>query len=65
MITITDVNRFNNTLEINGLSTDTKPIETIEYKNSTYRIINGSTLYEMDSKKVYTYDEENHQWRDA
>ena len=36
------------------LSTDTKPTEHIQ---------NGSTLYEMDTKDLYMYDEENNTWR--
>ena len=40
-----------------GLSTDTKP--TIEeYPNMR----NGSSFFEMDSKKLYFYDAENEQW---
>lgn len=35
------------------LSTDTKPVG----------MTNGSTLMEMDTGKVYMYDEENEQWR--
>ena len=45
-------------LELYGLSTDEKPIE--KFKN-TY-IGNSSTYYEMDSKKCFVYDEENHRW---
>lgn len=45
-------------LELYGLSTDIKPIEKF---GSTY-IGNASTYYEMDSKKLFIYDEENHQW---
>lgn len=36
------------------LSTDTKPTEGWA---------NGSTLLEMDTKKVYVYDAENEVWR--
>lgn len=37
------------------LSTDTKPGQDDE-------IINGSTLYVMDTKEVYMWDEENSIW---
>lgn len=36
-----------------GLSTDTKPSGTG---------LNGSFYYEMDTKKVFLYDEENSRW---
>ena len=36
------------------LSTDDKPTD----------VANGSTLIEMDTKKVYFYDEEGSQWRE-
>ena len=45
-------------LELYGLSTDTKPIEKFE----NVFIGNASTYYEMDSKKLFIYDEENHKW---
>ena len=35
------------------LSTDTKPTG----------MANGSSLTEMDTKKIYMYDEENEEWR--
>lgn len=37
------------------LSTDVKP---------TTGILNGSVLIEMDTSKVYFYDEANSQWRE-
>lgn len=45
-------------MELYGLSTDEKPIE----KFGTIYIGNASTLYTMDDKKAYIYDEENHKW---
>ena len=45
-------------MELYGLSTDEKPIK----KMGTVFIGNASTYYEMDSKKLFIYDEENHQW---
>ena len=37
------------------ISADTKP---------TTGIVNGSTCIEMDTKKVYIFDEANAQWRE-
>lgn len=62
MITIDGINRFNNSLNIIGLSTDTKPIEEVEYQGVTYKIRNGSTFYEQDTQTAFMYDEENHIW---
>ena len=39
-------------------STDDKP--TVKFKGT--KIENGSTIYEMDTKKVYMYDSENDLW---
>ena len=39
--------------ELKGLSTDKKPIKDIP---------NGSSFYEMDTKKVYMFDEQNNKW---
>lgn len=41
-----------------GLSTDDKPTNT--YKDM--KIANGSTFFEMDTKTVKFYDEENNAW---
>jgi len=38
--------------DIRGLSTDTKPLD----------VPNGSSFYEMDTKKVYMFDAENVVW---
>lgn len=45
-------------VELYGLSTDEKP-ESV-FNGSA--IGNASTFYEMDTKKLYIYDEENHRW---
>lgn len=45
-------------MELYGLSTDEKPIK--EFNGNL--IGNSSTLYTMDDKKAYIYDEENHKW---
>lgn len=45
-------------MELFGLSTDEKPIQKFEDNF----IGNASTYYEMDTRKSYIYDEENHKW---
>ena len=42
-------------LTITGLSTDTKP---------TVGVQNGSAFIEMDTSKLYFYDEENQTWEE-
>ena len=41
--------------EMYGLSTDTKPTD----------VNNASTFYEMDTKKIFIFDEENRVWHDV
>lgn len=48
------------TVELRGLSTDTKPTEI---NNKT--IDNGSTFIEIDTGKIYFYDLENEQWKEV
>ena len=48
----------NGVLVIDGLSTDTKPLVTVD----NAPIKNGSVFYEMDTQNVFKYDEENRQW---
>lgn len=45
-------------LELCGLSTDEKPLETVE----GMPIVNGSTFLEMDTKKVFIYSQVNKTW---
>lgn len=45
-----------NTYEMAGLSMDSKPV--------TADVGNGSSFIEMDTSKVYFYDEANSQWRE-
>lgn len=45
-------------MELVCKSTDDKPTKTFEDR----AIGNGSTLYEMDTKKIYIYDEDEHKW---
>lgn len=47
-----------NILEITGLSSDEKPVESIESKVIT----NGSIFEELDTGKIFKYDEENKRW---
>lgn len=44
--------------EFYGLSTDEKPIEHFE----GVKIVNGSLFYEIDTKNIYMFDEENKIW---
>lgn len=46
--------------ELRGLSTDTKPTE-IDGKT----INNGSVFIEIDTGKIFFYDLENEQWKEA
>lgn len=50
---ITTINE--KTYEFRGLSTDEKPIE---------RIGNGSIFIEMDTGKVFIFDEQNKVWKE-
>ena len=60
MVSVTSYNgkAVTGLLEIVGLSSDDKPIETV----GDYYIMNGSTFLEMDTGIVYFYDEEAQQW---
>lgn len=59
MITIaSDVEGKRAPHEFFGLSTDEKPIG----KLGNVKIANGSVFIEMDTKKIYMYDEENQTW---
>ena len=46
--------------ELRGLSTDEKPIEI-----SGKQIDNGSIFIEIDTGKIFFYDLENKQWKEA
>lgn len=61
MITIQKIGSNYNVgvLELVGLSTDTKPTEQIDGTNIT----NGSSIFEMDTGKVFMYDAQNKTWR--
>lgn len=45
-------------ISFKGLAADTKPTVTFE----GLKILNGSSFMEMDTKKLFFYDEENSQW---
>lgn len=62
MITIIDVNKFNNTLTMYGLSTDAKPTDKFTFYEKDYLITNGSTFYEMNTKTAFLFDETNKVW---
>ena len=47
-------------LDLNGLSTDTKP--TVSFEG--LKLTNGSTFFEMDTQNVYFYDEAADDWLD-
>ena len=55
MVTITRIGGLTEDrgAELKGLSTDEKPIKDIP---------NGSSFYEMDTKKVFMFDEQNSKW---
>ena len=47
-------------IELRGLSTDRKPLK------KDYRLLgNGSTMLEMDTAKLFMYDEEHDCWLDV
>ena len=45
--------------DFRGLSTNTKPT-----KATGKEVENGSTYFEMDTSKVFMYDEENDTWHE-
>lgn len=53
MVTITAGAYGVQTMEIYGLSTDSKPVDSVT---------NASVFYEMDTKKLFLFDAENQQW---
>lgn len=44
--------------EFFGLSTDEKPVDKVD----GIKVTNGSMFIEMDTKKIYLFDEENQIW---
>lgn len=48
------------TMELRGLSTDDKPVVFAGYK-----LRNGSIFIEIDTGKVYLFDEEGQQWNEV
>lgn len=51
------VNGHKKIVEIVGLSADSKPVNPWQEK-----ISNGSTYFEMDTKKAYMFDESGNKW---
>lgn len=49
----------NQVVKIYGLSTDEKPLSL---KEENAKLSNASSFYEMDTQKVFLYDEENKRW---
>lgn len=47
-------------VELRGLSTDTKPTEVAQKK-----VDNGSLFIEIDTGKMFFYDLENEQWKEV
>ena len=52
---ITIYSKTENSVEMRGLSTDTKPTENVN---------NGATYIEIDTGKIYMFDKENSQWKE-
>ncbi len=46
---------FKTSMELRGLSTDTKPTDNID---------NGSIFIEIDTGKIYMFDLENEEWKE-
>lgn len=62
MISLISQDRFNKTVTLFGLSTDTKPDEAYEYGSAVVPIKNGSLFYEIDSGDLFVFDEDNVDW---
>lgn len=45
-------------VELVGLSSDVKPVGKFE----NYTLVNGSSLFEMDTFNLYMYDEASQNW---
>lgn len=59
MVTLNKIDYGNRTvLHIAGLSTDEKPVDTIE----NMHITNGSTFKCIDTGELFIFDSENKQW---
>jgi hypothetical protein len=60
MISINQIGNVSNDriLELNGLSTDEKPVGEVNGE----KIVNGSTYFEMDTCNLFMYDAENQRW---
>lgn len=60
MVSVTNFNGKSITglLEIVGLSTDEKPTESVD----GYRIMNGSTFFELDTGFIFFYSESDKTW---
>lgn len=62
MVSITKLNNVNGRIGLSlvALSTDSKPTTYVD----GFKVTNGSELAEMDTGKVYLFDETNLKWRE-
>lgn len=51
--------------ELRGLSTDEKPLKATFKVQGGSPLSNGTTFLEMDTARVWMYDEENDLWWDV
>ena len=61
MITVMETNYIRDSIcrfDLVGLAADTKPTEVFQERS----LQNGSTFVEMDTGKLYCYDEEHSAW---
>ena len=62
MISIIDQYDQSGVLVLRGLSTDAKPIGFMPVGEALINLENGSEFEEIDTGKVYYYDEQSHRW---
>ena len=62
MISLISQDKFNKSVTLFGLSTDTKPSGSLEYGAAVVPIKNASLFYEIDSGDLFIFDEENEEW---
>lgn len=62
MITINEINRFNNTLSMYGLSNDELPTDHIVFNHVDYKITNASSIIFMDTGTMKMFDEDHKIW---
>lgn len=62
MVSLMNINKLNNALLLMGLSTDTRPTDTVKYRTGSLQVVNGSVFQCIDTGDIYTFDEENSTW---